>query len=190
MRNFTLSAILLLLLSHSVKGQVSTLMSSVLNTSGGTAIISDNFTFDWNFGESESTETYFISNPFPNSTFGSNWNLTSGFLQPSDRGKIIYIYPVLTWAKDEVTIYPNPTPNKIFIKSKLITAGNLGKINVQLIGRDGKTLGEKQFQQVLGISTEMWDLSAYPGGVYFFRIILTAPEGNIIKSGSFKIIKI
>jgi hypothetical protein len=190
MRNFSLSAIILLLLSYSVKGQVSTLMSGILNTSGGSAIISDNFTFDWNFGESESTETYFLNNPFPNSTFGSNWNLTSGFLQPSDRGKIIYIYPVLPWAKDEVTIYPNPTPNKIFIKFKLITAGNLGKINVQLIGRDGKTLGEKQFQQVLGISTEMWDLSAYPGGVYFFRIILKAPEGNIVKSGSFKIIKI
>ena len=190
MRNFSLSAIILLLLSYSVKGQVPTLMSGILNTSGGSEIISDNFTFDWNFGESESTVTYFINNPFPNSTFGSNWNLTSGFLQPSDRGKIIYIYPVLPWAKDEVTIYPNPTPNKIFIKFKWITAGNLGKISVQLIGRDGKTLGEKQFQQVLGISTEMWDLSAYPGGVYFFRIILKAPEGNIVKSGSFKIIKI
>ena len=189
MKNFTLSAIFILLLSHTANSQVNTLLSSVLNTSGGTATLSNNFTIDWDFGESESTETYFINNPFPNSTFGSSWNLTSGFLQPYDKGKFIYVYPIPTWAKPEVTISPNPTSTVTYLKFKLNIAGGLGKITVQLMSMVGSILEVKEFPQVQGISTQMWNIARYPTGVYTFRITLTSPEGNIVKSGSFQIIK-
>jgi len=159
----------------------------ILNTGGGTAAISSTFTVDWSIGESTSIETYYGENSFSNSIVGTNWNVTSGILQPFDMTHIIYNYLIPTWTNQEIRFYPVPTPNIVFIDFRSVTSG---KITIQLLSHDLKQMGSKEFTQLNGNSTQTWSLSNQPAGVYYFRILLSSGKGEILKQGTFKVEKI
>lgn len=181
--------IALVLFSYSAKAQlqVAPVSPATLNIGGGSAEITQNFVVDWSIGESTVTETYFGLNSSSNSIVGMNWAVTSGVLQPFDNTHIIYNPVIPNWTNQEIRFYPVPTPNIVYIDFRSSTTG---KISVTLLSRDGKALGTKEFNQNNSSSTQKWDLTNKAAGVYYFRILLTAPNGDILKQGTFNIEKL
>ena len=158
-----------------------------LNMGGGTASLTPYFFVDWSMGESTIVETFYGRNATSTSNVGLEWNVTSGILQPYDNTNIIFNYLIPTWTNQEIRLFPIPTHNIVFIDFRSITTG---KITIQLLGRDGKTIGTKEFNHTNGNSTRQWNLSNQPSGIYFFRIILVSDKGDILKQGAFKAEKI
>ena len=183
--------ILLVLVLYSLQSmsqaQVAPVTPATLNMGGGTAVITPDFAVDWSIGESTIIESYYGRNPFSNSIIGIDWNLTSGILQPFDKAHIIYNPLIPNWTNEEIRFYPVPTPNIVFIDFRSVTTG---KISIQLFSRDGKLIGVKEFNQINGNSTQKWDLSNRSAGVYYFQILLSAPNGDILKQGTFNIEKL
>jgi hypothetical protein len=169
------------------QSQVAPVTPATLNMGGGSAAITPDFVVDWSIGESTIIETYYGENSFSNSIVGFDWNLTSGVLQPFDKTHIIYNSLVPKWTNEEIRFYPVPTPTIIFIDFRSVTTG---KISIQLFSRDGKLLGLKEFNQINSNSTQKWDLSNKAAGVYYFQILLSAPNGDILKQGTFNIEKL
>ncbi len=157
------------------------------NIGGGSATIAPDFVLDWSIGESTIVETYYGENSYSNSIVGLKWNVTSGILQPFDKNHIVYNFLIPNWTNEEIRFYPIPTPNIVYIDFRSSTKG---KISVQLFGRDGKLLGIKEFHQNNTYSTLKWDLTNKAAGVYYFRILLSAPNGDILKQGTFNIEKL
>ncbi len=183
--------ILILLLFFSLKGisqtRVAPELPATSNAGGGSAMISPGFILDWSIGESTIVETYYGENSYANSIMGIKWNVTSGILQPYDASTLV-VNPLLpTWTNQEIRFYPIPTHNIVYIDFRSITTG---KISVQLISREGKLLGIKEFNQVNSVSTLKWDITNQAAGVYYFRIFLSAPNGDILKQGTFNIEKL
>ena len=180
--------IVLLLASCYAKGQslVSPVLPATLNMGGGSAEITPNFVLDWSIGESTVIETFYGRNSTPNLIVSSDWSLTSGILQPFDYSHIIYNPLIPEWTNQEIRFYPVPTPDIVWIDFRSATTG---KISVQLLTRDGKLLGLKEFQNN-GTSIQKWDLTNRAAGVYYFRILLMAPDGKILKRGIFNIEKL
>ena len=160
---------------------------ATLNVEGGTAAITPSFILDWSVGESTSIETYYGENTFSNLIIGTYWNVTSGILQPFDNKHIIFNPFVRSWTNQEIRIYPVPTPKIIFIDFRSVTSG---KITIQLLNNDLRLLGIKEFTQINGNSTQTWNLSNQPSGVYYFRILLSGETGELLKQGTFKFEKI
>ena len=160
---------------------------ATLNIGGGSATISPSFIVDWSIGESTIIETFQGENAYSNSTVGIKWNVTSGILQPFDKNHIIFNFQVPYWTSEEIRVYPIPTPNIVYIDFRSATAG---KIAVQLMTLDGKTLGLKEFKQANGNSIMSWNLANRPSGIYYFKILLISDEGKILKQGTFKFEKI
>ena len=169
------------------QAQVTPELPATLNIGGGSAQITSNFVVDWSIGESTVTETYFGLNASSNSIVGSSWAVTSGVLQPFDNTHVIYNPTIPNWTNQEIRFYPVPTPNIVYIDFRSATTG---KISVTLLGRDGKTLGLKEFNQNNSSSIQKWDLTNKAAGVYYFRILLTAPNGDVLKQGTFNIEKL
>jgi len=157
-----------------------------LNNGGGSKAIMPNFILDWSIGESTSVETYNVTAP-PGILYVSRyWNITSGVLQPINKTNIFN--PIVRyWTAAEIKLYPVPTSNVVTIDFQALAAG---KISIQLLDLSGKTLDVKEFYY--GISNEKyrWYLSKHTSGIYFFKILLTSPQGDILKQGTFKIEKI
>jgi hypothetical protein len=84
----------------------------ILNTSGGTGVVSSSYIIDWSVGEATLIETYFGRNGSPSSRVGAFWNVTSGVLQPFDK---LYKPTKPTWLPEEVIIYPIPAVGVITI---------------------------------------------------------------------------
>jgi hypothetical protein len=157
------------------------------NAGGGTATITPDFSIDWSIGESTIIETFYGENPYANSVVGINWNVTSGILQPFDKNHIVFNPLIPTWTNEEIRFYPIPTPNIVNIDFRSVTSG---KISVKLFSRDGKLLGIKEFNQDNNNSTQKWDLTNKAAGIYYFRILLSAPNGDILKQGTFNVEKL
>jgi Secretion system C-terminal sorting domain len=183
--------ILIVLLFFFYRNESQTLTSPVvpatLNIGGGSAAITPNFVVDWSIGESTIINTYYGQNSYSNSIVGLSWAVTSGVLQPFDITHVIYNPLIPTWTNQEIRFYPVPTPNIVHIDFRSNTTG---KISIQLISRDGKLLGIKEFNQNNSTSTQQWDLTNKAAGVYYFRILLSAPNGDILKQGIFDIEKL
>lgn len=183
--------VLIVLLLFSFRGisqsRVAPELPATSNSGGGTAAITTDFTIDWSIGESTIIETYYGENPYANSVVGINWNVTSGILQPLDKSHIVFNSLVPTWTNEEIRFYPIPTPNSIYIDFRSVTTG---KISVQLFSRDGKLLGIKEFNQNNSNSTQKWDLTNKAAGAYYFRILLSGPDGSILKQGTFNVEKL
>jgi hypothetical protein len=169
------------------QSQVSPVIPATLNIGGGSAEINSNFEVDWSIGESTIIDTYYGQNSYSNSIVGLSWSLTSGILQPYDNTHIIYNILIPKWTNQEIRFYPVPTPDIINIDFRSVTTG---KISIQLFSRDGKLLELREFNQINGNSTQKWDLTNKAAGDYYFQILLTAPNGNILKQGTFKIEKL
>jgi len=182
-----LIAFLLFAFKAKSQSQALPVSPATLNIGGGSAEITQNFVVDWSIGESTVTETYFGLNASSNSVVGVNWAITSGVLQPFDNTHVVYNPTIPNWTNQEIRFYPVPTPNIVYIDFRSVTTG---KISMQLLSRDGKTLGLKEFNQNNGSSIQKWDLTNRSAGVYYFRILLTAPNGDILKQGTFNIEKL
>ena len=184
----TILIVLLFCSLHSVpQSKVVSPAPGTLNMGGGSAILSPAFEVDWSIGESTIIETYYGQNSFSNSIVGINWNVTSGILQPYDKNHILYNSLIPRWTNEEIRLYPVPTPNIVFIDFRSVTTG---KISIQLFSRDGKLLDLKEFNQINSNSIQKWDLTNKAAGVYYFQILLSAPNGDILKQGTFNIEKL
>jgi hypothetical protein len=175
--------------SSQIKSQsrASPSVPATLNVGGGSAAITPTFVVDWSIGESTLIDTYYGQNSYANTIVGLNWSVTSGILQPFDNIHIIYNSLIPTWTNQEIRFYPVPTHDIINIDFRSVTSG---KISIQLFSREGKLLGLREFYQINGNTTQKWDLTNMPGGNYYFRITLSAPDGSILKQGTFKIEKL
>lgn len=150
---------------------------ATLNSTGGTNF----FTFyrvEWSFGESMAISTMTDAN--------SNVFVTNGILQPNTHNPAT-VSNAATWARDEIRILPNPTPNVIeidfFSKQK-------GKIIMNLFDESGRYVGTKSFDYFGNGSIQKWDLSGFPSGMYLLNIQLQPTGTSVAKKGSFKVIKI
>ncbi len=157
------------------------------NIGGGSAEITSSFFIDWSIGESTIIETFQGENSYANSIIGIKWNVTSGILQPYDISHIIFNNLVPQWTNQEIRIYPVPTPGIVHIDLRSITTG---KLSLQLMTLGGTLIGVKEFLHMNGNSTQSWNITNQPSGIYFLRIILSTNDGKILKQGTFKIEKI
>lgn len=187
MQKIILFVLLLYSFQSKAQSHASAVIPATLNVGGGSAAVSQNFVVDWSIGESTLIDTYYGQNSYSNTIVGLNWSVTSGILQPFDNVHIIYNSLIPTWTTQEIRFYPVPTHDIINIDFRSVTSG---KISIQLFSREGKLLGSKEFYQINGNTTQKWDLTNMPGGNYYFRIMLSAPGGNILKQGTFKIEKL
>jgi len=187
MLKILLGGLLFFSLPSKSQSTVSPVTPATLNVGGGSAKITTAFTVDWSIGESTIIETFRGENQYPNNIVGTEWNVTSGILQPFDNRHIIFNFLFTDWTKEEIRIYPVPTPDIVFIDFRSTTTG---KISMQLKSLDGKLLGLKEFTQINGTSTQSWNLTNMPSGVYYIKILLSSDDGKILKQGSFKIEKI
>jgi len=169
------------------QSNVTPVAQATLNTGGGSAAITPDLIIDWSIGESTLIDTYYGENPFSNSIIGINWSLTSGILQPYDKTHLIYNPLIPKWTTEEIRFYPVPTHNTVFIDFRSVTTG---KISIQLFSHERKLMWLKEFNQSNSNSTQKWDLSNRPSGVYYFQVLLTAPNGDILKQGTFNIEKL
>lgn len=187
MRNTFLLGTFFLLLQATCQSQSVSVTPATLNIGGGSATITDNFTFDWSIGESTVIDTYYGENTFSNLIVGRSWSVTSGILQPFDKTHVMFNPSIPTWTIEEIRFYPVPTPGTVYIDFRSVTTG---KISIQLLSREGKLLGLKEFNQVNGSSIQKWDLTNKAAGVYYFKILLSDEKGNVLKQGTFKIEKL
>ena len=187
MQKTLLLGFLFLSLQAKAQSTVSAVTPATFNMGGGSAKINSSFMIDWSIGESTIVETFQGENSYSNSVVGTNWNVTSGILQPFDKNHIIFNSAIPFWTNQEIRVYPVPTSHTVFIDFRSTTTG---KISIQLMTLDGKVLGIKEFTQVNGYSTQSWNIKNQPSGIYYLRILLSADDGKILKQGKFKIEKI
>jgi len=182
-----LLAIILASFSATSQGQIAAPTPFTLNMGGGSAAITPDFIVDWSIGESTIIETYYGENTASNSIVSMKWFVTSGILQPFDTTHIIYNPFIPRFTNQEIRFYPVPTPNIINIDFRSQISG---KVTMQLYSREGRLLGIKEFTTVDGNSTQQWDLTNKAAGLYYFRILLSDANGNILKQGTFNIEKL
>lgn len=187
MRKILLAALVFIGLHSTAQTQVAPVTQSTVNMGGGTKAITTDFIIDWSIGESTIIETFYGLNAVPNTIVGNRWNVTSGILQPYDNTHIIFNPLIPNWTNQEIRLYPVPAKDFVSIDFRTVAPG---KISVQLYSRDGKFLGVKEFFQYSGNNTVTWNLTSYASGLYYFKILLTSPKGDVLKQGSFKVDKI
>lgn len=175
------------LLLFALKSVAQTASPSTMNMGGGSKKIKPNFILDWSLGESTDIETYYLQNPVYNTYIGNYYNITSGVLQPFDNVHVIVNPNIPSWTVYEVHFYPVPAIDNVTIDFKSSLSG---KISIQLLNSNGKLLGTKEFDMPGSSSTVTWNLSQFTSAIYFFRILLTSSNGNILKEGTFKIEKV
>lgn len=155
----------------------------ILNTSGGSSILTSSYTIDWSVGEATIIDTYFARNGSPSNQVGAFWNVTSGVLQPFDK---LYKPNKPTWLPKEVIIYPIPAVGIVTIN---IQSFAVGKLMFQLVTQEGKILGTTSIDKTGYQLIEKTDLTRLSAGVYYIKLLLENASGEKIKSGAFKIIK-
>ncbi len=183
------SAILVMLFCNTVFSQINT--NATLNTGGGSSLSFAGFTLDWNIGETTVIDSYSSPNPFSNLPLTSYLYVTCGVLQPLDNSRLFYNGNIPTnanWTSDEVRLLPVPTKDLVTIDFRSYTTG---KISVFLMDNTGLLLRKNTFSNFNSISKQVWDLSMYKTGIYFFHIVLQNIDDNtIIKTGAFQVIKL
>ena len=187
MRKVLLSGLLFLSVQSYSQTTVSPVTPATLNTGGGSAEINSSFYLDWSIGESTIIETFQGENAYSNMIVGTKWYVTSGVLQPFDLTNIIFNVLVPRWTNQEIRIYPVPTPGTVYIDFRSVTTG---KISMQLMTMQGNVIGTKEFTQVNGNSTQSWNITNHPSGIYYIKIVLSTNDGKVLKQGTFKIEKI
>ncbi len=165
--------------------------NAAVNAGGGSVTLYFDFTVDWNIGESTIIDTYAGVNTFSNPSLTSFLYITSGVLQPFDNSRFFNygnISNTSRWTVDEVNLFPVPTNNFTTLSFKSYPAG---KISVMLYDKTGIFLQKKIIPNGSFNNKQIWDLSMYKTGSYFFHILLQPlDETTIIKSGVFQVIKL
>ncbi len=151
---------------------------STVNIGGGSASRGF-YQIDWGIGEASSIAT------FQNA---GNLIVTTGVLQPFTEKIGTTDLATVSWRKDELAVFPVPTPNILEVNLK-ITA--LGKITMQLLNQLGRVMLTKQFDYVRTNGIQKMDLTALSAGFYYLNIILSAPNNqSVIRKGTFKVQKL
>lgn len=168
-----------------------TITNAAVNTGGGSSKLFPDFTVDWNIGECTVIDTYAGVNISSNPSITGFFYFTGGVLQPFDNSRFFnYSNPSGTaiWAADEVNLFPVPTKDLTTLYFKSYPAG---KISVMLYDKSGTFLQKKIIPNASINNKQVWDLSVYKTGLYFFHILLQSiDETTILKSGVFQVIKL
>jgi hypothetical protein len=170
MKKYTLAFVVIITLQNFVHAQARFLQTPCATTAQNTV---GNFIISYTIGEMPIIQTFKNSGLF----------LTNGIIQPevsnADAGGTAF-------GKGEITIYPNPTPNNLFIQYNILEQG---KLSLQLYN----ALGQRIFTDeiiVNSFSTKKYDLAKYAADAYILKVLFTGDNGNTIKKGKYKIIKI
>ena len=162
----------------SVLGFSQTINTATVNIGGGN-YVQDSYQFDWSIGESASIATF-------QNSFG--YLLTTGVLQPFTDRIEINNYLTLTWASDEIAIYPIPTHTFLEIDLKI---RHQGPVTFQLIDNSGRLVFQKKVYYIISNGLQKLDLSGLVAGTYYLNVVL---EGKlfspVIRKGTFKIMKL
>ena len=165
--------------------------NATVNTGGGSGKLFSDFTLDWNIGESTVIDTYAGVNTFSNLPLTSFLYITSGVLQPFGNSRLfnnINASNTAAWTNDEVILFPVPTKDFATLYFKSYPAG---KISVMLYDKSGTFLQKKIIPNGSASNKQVWDLSVYKTGLYFFHILLQSmDEATLIKSGILQVIKL
>ncbi len=178
-----------MIICHTAFSQSNT--NAAVNTGGGSSKLFPDFTIDWNIGECTVIDTYAGVNLSSNPALTSFLYFTGGVLQPFDNTRLFNysnIFNTPVWAVDDVNLFPVPTKDLTTLYFKSYPAG---KISVMLYDKSGTFLQKKIIPNGSINNKQVWDLSIYKTGLYFFHILLQSIDETIIlKSGVFQVIKL
>ena len=161
----------------SATSSAQTITPATLNIGGG-SFTSTALKLDWNIGEATVIEIF---------TLGTNYTITNGVLQPLTTSGITAINAVPEWFKNELQLYPIPTPK--FLNVNIVTSLS-GKISMELLDNRLRLLGKKE-SDYYGIgTTSQWDLGSFASGTYYIKITLVGADKKVIKQGTFMVQKI
>ena len=189
-RKITLSFLSVFLAVSFCKAQVPSLVPwngvvpAVLNTAGGTY---DNalsyYRYEWSFGE-----LTLIQAMAPGD---SSVLVTHGVLQPCTDKVGVSPYTVLFEAGD-YKLFPNPTSGLFEVDFFVNTPGQM---SLQLINSIGQVLTKKSYHYDGCCRIEMFDLTNYPGGVYFVvaDLVPDTPRAEgllVVRHSGLKVVKV
>jgi len=126
---------------------------STLNATGGNAVIAGNM-YEWSIGEMTLVHT---------ATSGT-LTVTQGLLQPKASQVGINDVPL---SLDQLSVYPNPTGNFVYLESKLNAAAEL---QYSLYDVLGKSLIFRTFKIPSGKEKIMIDLAPFAAGNYYLNV--------------------
>jgi hypothetical protein len=156
------------------------------NAGGGSKIIDGGQIIEWSIGESTIIETFFGLKSFAGSVDELRWNVTSGILQPHNNFSRLFNTGIPSWTNEEIGLYPVPTPAIVNIDFRPLISG---MVSIQLHAETGKLLGVRKIICDKHRLTEKWDLSKLASATYYLRIVLRSSTGELLKAGTFKVIK-
>lgn len=174
MKNLTVAGILLIGMSTRSAAQAD--IQQVINSTGGTSI-NGGVAIDWSIGELALVNEM----DAPDNKF----RLTNGFLQPFSihgphKEKSFF-------EKSDIKVYPNPTKDLVEID---FMTGQKGRISVTIINDAGRTVYKDEMEyNGLGQLYRV-HLKNFPAAVYTFYVYLDPLDGQIRKSGAFRVMKI
>jgi hypothetical protein len=139
--------------------------TSVQNTVG-------NFTISYTIGEMVLVDTW----------KKDGLTLTQGIIQPT-------IKPFDNGAGNfdvgEITVFPNPTPNDLFIQYNILQQG---KLSVQLYDALGQRLLVDEIN-ITSFGTKKYNFSIYARAAYMLTLQFTSADGTITKKEKYKVLK-
>ena len=168
MRKYFLLFVLIICLQNLLQAQV--LQTPCTTSAQGTV---GNFTISYTIGEMVLVDTW----------KKDGLTLTQGIMQP-------YIAPFDNGAGNfgigEITVFPNPTPNDLYVRYNIL---QLGKLNVQLYDALGQRLLTDEIS-ITSFGTKKYNFSKYAKAAYMLVLQFTSADGTTIKKNKYKILKL
>ncbi len=153
--------------------QAQELSSSVINTAGGSRIVSGD-TYEYSIGEMVLVHTF----------SGPNLIVTQGLLQPAEADSDVSIR-ALTLTDGELSVYPNPSSDVIHIQPNLSSGG---KLEIALTDITGRWLSGRAEYLKAGNEKQQISLQPFSSGSYMLHITFTLDGKSYMRN--FKIQKI
>lgn len=151
-------------------------VEQVVNSSGGTAS-QNNLSVDWSIGELALVNV--MESP------DSRFMLTNGFLQPNNH--VIYRREKSYFQPFDLRLYPNPTKDILALDFFTVQKG---QVAIFIYSDAGKLVHQDQFAYDGNGESYEVHLKNYPAGVYSVYVYLDPYEGQVRKTGSYRVIKI
>ena len=165
-------------LSSTITVSAQSIAPFTLNIGGGTYLGVSN-QFDWSIGEGSSIG-YFAGS--------RNLFVTSGVLQPFTEAGAVLVFTVSPWAKEELLVFPVPTPDILEVDIKI---AERGLITMNLFDQLGQMILTRQFYFDGVNNRQKIDLTRMVAGVYYLNVTMGgAVSDHLIRKGSFKIVKL
>lgn len=158
---------------------------AILNSTGGSY---DNslyyYRYEWGFGELLLVQAFAPAD--------SSLLVTQGVLQPCT-DKIGASPYIILFEAGDYKLFPNPTAGKFELDFLVRTPGLM---SLQLINTAGQVLITKRYHYDGCCRIELFDIAAYPDGVYFIMADLRpdhnrpGDEMQVIRHSGFKVVKL